>query len=123
MTSWGVGGSPQQEPPRSELDGKISRFAEALRGQFRQLANHITRSLRVPARASRQRRRGETGRAFAPARIQLTRRAPQRTISEIGRSFGDALDWLHLWECNGSHEVAEEFDASPTSQDHLSLNL
>lgn len=117
-----MSGPPQREPQRDDLKGDRSSLAEALRRQFRQLANCV--AIRPTVAGQRpSRRRGETGRAFAPVMVQLTQRRFRRAIPQFGRWVWDALGWLHRWEGSSSYQVPEEFEVGPALREHLSLEL
>jgi hypothetical protein len=93
-----------------------------LREQFRQLAKHIGCRLPLPAPRPGRRRSGEGARDFAPAKVQLTRRTPVRSLLEAGLCFWDTMTWLQLWERNDTYETVEEINAEASTR-HLSLDL
>jgi hypothetical protein len=104
MTSWRDGDTLRREPKHATTENRPACFGDAIRRQFRQLMERLTRPF-GPKPEARKRRSEETRGGFKLAAISLVRIAVR--AAHLPPAIWDSLTWLRHWEFDGPDIVRE----------------
>jgi hypothetical protein len=108
----------------TETTGRVHRFAEALKKQFRDLARMLTKPADAPEPKARRRRTGDAA-EFRKASEKILARAERLPAAAYAAVtfLSDTLDWLNPWHSEPDCTDEIEADFQQTQQDHFSLHM
>jgi hypothetical protein len=102
-------------------DRKAPGFAEAIRRQFREVVNALTRHVPTPELKQRRKRTEETTGGFILTATQIMRRSvgvPEAAFTAIA-FLSDTLDWLNPWHYEVMSASGLDDDLISTEPNHL----